>query len=159
MKKIVTCIDFWIFYKIILISQIYNNLAKFSSIIESPLNLVNFAFAFTLCPRLTRAAASRFSISNSANNGGEVGWIKETLLSENLNSILKKINKNEITEPIKYPTGYLILRINDKKELKQKINIEKELNELVMYEKNRQLNQFSLLLFKKLKQNIQINEY
>ena len=39
------------------------------------------------------------------------------------------------------------------------INIEKELNELVMYEKNRQLNQFSLLLFKKLKQNIQINEY
>ena len=106
-----------------------------------------------------RAAASRFSISNSANNGGEVGWIKETLLSENLNSILKKINKNEITEPIKYPTGYLILRINDKKELKQKINIEKELNELVMYEKNRQLNQFSLLLFKKLKQNIQINEY
>ena len=106
-----------------------------------------------------RAAASRFSISNSANNGGEVGWIKETLLSENLNSILKKINKNEITEPIKYPTGYLILRINDKKELKQKINIEKELNELVMYEKNRQLNQFSLLLYKKLKQNIQINEY
>ena len=106
-----------------------------------------------------KAAASRFSISNSANNGGEVGWIKETLLSENLNSILKKINKNEITEPIKYPTGYLILRINDKKELKQKINIEKELNELVMYEKNRQLNQFSLLLFKKLKQNIQINEY
>tara|TARA_Y100001935_G_scaffold49929_1_gene41564 strand:+ start:953 stop:1885 length:933 start_codon:yes stop_codon:yes gene_type:complete len=106
-----------------------------------------------------KAAASRFSISNSANNGGEVGWIKETLLSENLNSILKKIDKNEITEPIKYPTGYLILRINDKKELKQKINIEKELNELVIYEKNRQLNQFSLLLFKKLKQNIKINEY
>ena len=81
------------------------------------------------------------------------------MLSENLNSILKKINKNEITKPIKYPTGYLILRINDKKELKQKINIEKELDELVMYEKNRQLSQFSLLLFKKLKQNIQINEY
>ena len=106
-----------------------------------------------------KAAASRFSLSNSANNGGEVGWIKETLLSENLNSILKKINKNEITEPIKYSSGYLILRINDKQELKQKINIEKELNELVMYEKNRQLNQFSLLLYKKLKQNIQINEY
>ncbi len=106
-----------------------------------------------------KAAASRFSISNSANNGGEVGWIKETLLSENLNSILKKINKNEITKPIKYPTGYLILRINDKKELKQKINFEKEFKELVMYEKNKQLNQFSLLLFKKLKQNIQINEY
>ena len=39
-----------------------------------------------------------------------------------------------ITKPIKYPTGYLILRINDK-ELKQKINFEKEFKELVMYEK------------------------
>ena len=104
-----------------------------------------------------KTAASRFSISNSATSGGKVGWIKETLLSENLNSILKK--KNEITEPIKYPSGYLILRINDKKELKQEINFEKELKELEMYEKNRQLNQFSLLLFKKLKQNIIINEY
>mgnify|MGYP001178841100 FL=1 len=106
-----------------------------------------------------KTAASRFSIASSANNGGNVGWIKETLLSENINSILKKINKNGITKPIKYPSGYLILRVNDKKELKQNINIEKELKELVSYEKNKQLNQFSLLLFKKLKQNITINEY
>ena len=105
------------------------------------------------------SAASRFSISNSANNGGKVGWIKETLLSENLNSILKKMNRNEITRPIKYPSGYLILRINNKKELKQKIDIEKELKELVIYEKNKQLNQFSLLFFKKLKRNIKISEY
>ena len=106
-----------------------------------------------------RTAASRFSISSSANNGGNVGWIKGTLLSEKINSILKKINKDGITKPIKYPSGYLILKVNDKKELNQNINIEKELKELVSYEKNKQLNQFSLLLFKKLKQNIKINEY
>ena len=82
-----------------------------------------------------KTAASRFSISNSANSGGKVGWIKETLLSENLNSILKKKSKNEITKPIKYPSGYLVLRMNDKKELKQEINFEKELKELEMYEK------------------------
>ena len=30
---------------------------------------------------------------------------------------------------LKYPNGYLILKINDKKEMKQKIDIDKELKE------------------------------
>ena len=106
-----------------------------------------------------KAAASRFSIANSAKNGGEIGWIKETLLSKNLNSLLNKMEKYGTTEPIKYPSGYLILRIDDKKEMKQIISIDKELDELIKYEKNRQLNQFSLLFYKKLKQNTIINEY
>ena len=104
-------------------------------------------------------AASRFSISNSANNGGQIGWIKETLLSNNINSKLNKLEINELTSPMKYPNGYLILRVNNKKEIKEKINLEKELDELIKYEQNKQLNQFSILFFKKLKQNISINEY
>ncbi len=106
-----------------------------------------------------KTAASRFSISNSSNKGGEIGWIKETLLSNNLNIILNKMNINEITKPIKYPNGYLILKINDKKEMKQTINIEKELKERIKFERNKQLNQFSLLYYKKLKQNTVIDEY
>ena len=43
--------------------------------------------------------------------------------------------------------------------MKQIISIEKELEELINFEKNKQLNQFSLLFYKKLKQNIIINEY
>ena len=43
--------------------------------------------------------------------------------------------------------------------MKQTINLNKELKELIKYEKNRQLNQFSLLFYKKLKQNIIIYEY
>ena len=104
-------------------------------------------------------AASRFSISNSGKRGGEIGWIKETLLSENLSKLISKMNKYEITKPLKYPNGYLILRINDKKEMKQVVSIDKELEELIIFEKNRQLNQFSLLFFKKLQQNTIINEY
>ena len=49
--------------------------------------------------------------------------------------------------------------INDKKEMKNTIDIDKELDELIKFEKNKQLNQFSLLLFKKLKKNTIINEY
>ena len=104
-------------------------------------------------------AASRFSISNSGKRGGEIGWIKETLLSENLSKLLRNMKKNEITKPLKYPNGYLILRINDKKEMKQLVSLDKELEELIKFEKNRQLNQFSILFYKKLQQNTIINEY
>ena len=106
-----------------------------------------------------KSAASKYSISNSANRGGEIGWIKETLLSDNLSSVLKKINDKGLTKPLKYPNGYLILKINDKKKMQQVISIDKELKDLIRFEKNRQLNQFSLLYFKKLKQNTIIDEY
>jgi len=106
-----------------------------------------------------KAAAARYSISDSSNKGGEIGWVKETLLSNEINNILSKMNENEISNPIKYPNGYLILKINKKKIIKQVINIDKELENLIRFETNKQLNQFSLLLFKKLKQNTVINEY
>ena len=49
--------------------------------------------------------------------------------------------------------------INDIRDLKEVIDIEKELKELVQYETRRQLNQYSILYYKKLKQNTSINEY
>ena len=106
-----------------------------------------------------KAAASKYSISNSSNRGGEIGWVKETVLSSELIEKLKKLKINEVSEPIRYPNGYLLIKINKKKEMKQKINLEQELGESIKYEKNKQLNQFSLLYYKKLKQNTQIYEY
>lgn len=106
-----------------------------------------------------KAAAARYSISNSSNKGGLIGWIKETLLSNEINIILSKMGSDEISKPIRYPNGYLILKINEKRIMKQIVNIDKELDDLYKFETNKQLNQFSLLFFKKLKQNTVINEY
>ena len=106
-----------------------------------------------------KSAAFKYSIANSSKSGGEIGWVKETLLSKDLNNKLKKLKKNEITEPIKYPNGYLILKINDKREMKQVVNFDEEFKDLVNFEKNKQLNQFSILFYKKLKQNSKINAY
>ena len=39
---------------------------------------------------------------------------KETLLSENLVEILNSLKNGSITKPIKYPNGYLVLKINNK---------------------------------------------
>ena len=104
-------------------------------------------------------ATYTFSISNSSNNGGEIGWVKETLLSDELSKIFKKMQKGQLTKPLKYPNGYLLIKINDIRDLKEIIDIEKELKELVQYETRRQLNQYSILYYKKLKQNTSINEY
>ena len=43
--------------------------------------------------------------------------------------------------------------------MKEVVDIEKELNDLISYERDKQLNQFSLLYYKKLKQNTKISEY
>ena len=126
-------------------SEIFEN--KYNQITEY-INLNDF-----------KAAASKFSISSSSNKGGDIGWIKETLLSDSLVKKLKEIKMNEMIKPIKYPNGYLIIKINDIREIKQSLNIDNELKESVNYERNKQLNQFSLLYYKKLKQNTTINEY
>ena len=106
-----------------------------------------------------KAAASKFSISSSSNKGGEIGWIKETLLSDRLVKILKQTKMSKMIKPIKYPNGYLIIKVNDIREIKETLNIDNELRESVNFERNKQLNQFSLLYYKKLKQNTKINEY
>ena len=106
-----------------------------------------------------KAAASKFSVSSSSNKGGDIGWIKETLLSDRLVKILKETEKNELIKPIKYPNGHLIIKINEIREIKQLLNIDNELKESINFERNKQLNQFSLLYYKKLKQNTKINEY
>ena len=93
-------------------------------------------------------ATYTFSISNSSNNGGEIGWVKETLLSDELSKIFRKMQKGQLTKPLKYPNGYLLIKINDIRDLKEIIDIEKELKELVQYETRRQLNQYSILYYK-----------
>ena len=54
---------------------------------------------------------------------------------------------------------WIFIKSKDKKEMKQVINIDEELKEIINFERNKQLNQFSLLFYKKLKQNSIINEY
>lgn len=102
---------------------------------------------------------AKYSIADSASKGGQIGWVKETLLSDKLIKILNKMEEDSISNAIKYPNGYLILKVNNKREIKQKINMETELKEFIRFQKNKQLNQFSLLFFKKLKKNTIINEY
>ncbi len=84
--------------------------------------------------------------------------MNELQFSENIKKNILNLSKNEISEPIKIEGGYLLIKLNDKREFNQKINIDNQLKELVKLEKNRQLNAFSIIYYKRLKKNIQINE-
>ncbi len=100
-----------------------------------------------------------YSITDTAKIGGALGWIKESQLSESIKKKINEVKIGEITKPIMTPNGYLIIKITDKKELQYNVDLEFELKQLIEFEKNKQLNQFSLNLFKRLKQNSIIYEY
>ena len=102
--------------------------------------------------------ASIFSKSESANIGGKIGWVEESSLSQKIVSELKKIKINEFSEVIQFGNNFLILKIEDKKSKKIKIDEELMLKKMIDYEKNKQLNQFSNIYFNKIKVNYSINE-
>ena len=103
-------------------------------------------------------SANIFSISNSSKFGGEIGWISQNQLNENLLKEIENLNVDELTNPIQTSNGYLIIKLNNKREKEKELDFEKTYKQLMIEEKNRQLNQFSLIYFNKIKQNIFISE-
>ena len=100
-----------------------------------------------------------FSISDTAKNGGLIGWINELQISQQILTKIEKLDEQQLSEPIKVNNSYIIIKVNQKKELKNKIDLEKELEKLINLETNRQLNNFSTIFYKRLKKNLEIYEY
>ena len=59
------------------------------------------------------AIARQFSQSNSAKNGGAIGWILEGQLAPELEVALSKITPGKLTEPIRTVEGYYILLLRE----------------------------------------------
>lgn len=103
-------------------------------------------------------AANIYSISESSKFGGELGWIKSNQLSNKILDILTNLSIDEISEPIKIPNGYMILKINDIREITIEKDREKLLDELIKAETNNKYSQFSIIYYNKLKLNSVISE-
>ena len=103
-------------------------------------------------------AALSHSVSNTASIGGDLGWVDESSLNKNLRTILKKTKENDFTNPIPVPGGFLILKIDQIKEIKNELNIEDEVQKMINIKTNNQLNQFSIIYFNKVKKDIKIDE-
>ena len=103
-------------------------------------------------------AALKYSVSATSKIGGKLDWINENSLNNQIKDKLKNLKINDFTKPINISSGFLILQINDIKNTQIEINVENELKQLINFEKNNQLNQYSKIYFNKIKKNLQVDE-
>ena len=104
-----------------------------------------------------KTAANIYSISSTANFGGRIGLMNEKQISEKVLNEVRLIKPGEITETIDVPNGYLILMLENVVVEKFKKDLKNELDNLIKFETNRQLNQFSIIYFNKIKLNAKIS--
>ena len=136
-----------------LISEIVFNLKeketleKKLSIIKNEIKKNNFSNAAIL-----------YSISDTAINGGNVGWANFNSLSKKIRDQLYKIQVGEITNPIQIPGGFIILKIEEKRESIVNLDVEKEFEKIIKIQTNEQLNQFSNIYYNKIERDINIYE-
>ena len=105
-----------------------------------------------------KSAASIYSISDTSINGGEIGWVNKNEISNSIYNELNKLNIGEITQPIKIASGFLMIYLEDLKKEDREINLEEELKKIIIAEKNRQLNEYSTIYYKKIEKQIFIDE-
>ena len=106
-----------------------------------------------------KATAIKYSTSQSKTNSGSLGWINKNSLSNEIQREMDSLKIGEITKPILISSGILVLKLDDKKFFDQNINIEDELQKMIDFEMNNQLNNFSNIYFNKIKNNLPTNEY
>ena len=103
-------------------------------------------------------AALIHSVSDTASIGGYIGWIKEDNLNEKIRKRISDLEKGEFSEPILTSSGFLIIKVEDEKKYEVDFNLDNEINNLIQFKTNEQLNQFSRLYFNKIKKNVIFNE-
>ena len=102
--------------------------------------------------------ANIYSIANTAKFGGEIGWVEEERLSKKVMQELKKRNINDITLPFQTGGSFLILRIDNIKYEQKIIDEKAQLDKIIQFQTDKQLERFSKIYYNKLKINTSINE-
>ena len=136
-----------------LLSEIFFNIDKNEKLVEkydkinNKIQKTNFS-----------ETALIYSNSDTAKRGGKLGWIKETSMSKKIKNLLQNIDIGNHSNPIVIPGGFLILKIEDVREIDVNFDFNDEVNKIVKEKTNEQLNQFSNIFFNKIKRDISINE-
>ena len=102
-------------------------------------------------------SAATYSFSESAKIGGEIGWVNENSLNDNIRKNINTLKVGEFTKPIILSNGILILKLINIKNSETTIDIENELKKAINYERNRQLSQYSKIYYNKIKKNLDFN--
>ena len=96
------------------------------------------------------------SNSDTATNGGLIGWVKVDNLNQNIKEIISKLRQGQFSKPIRTSSGFIIIKIEDKKEYESKFDLNEKVQEVIKFKTNEQLDQFSSMYFNKLKKDLVI---
>ena len=94
------------------------------------------------------------SNSTTADSGGLIGWIKEDNLNQKIKESISKLKIGEFSKPMRTSSGFMIIKIEDKKEYELKFNLNEKVKEVIQFKTNDQLDQFSKMYFNKLKKDL-----
>ena len=140
-------IDSFFISELLFISESKNEFdLKYSKILDS-INTVGFD-----------STARIYSIADSSKYGGEIGWISENQLSKEILDIVQNIDLGEFSNPINTPSGFLIILLENKKKELANLNYDDELKNMLKNERDKQLNQYSSLYYKRIEKKSIINE-
>ena len=103
--------------------------------------------------------AKIYSVSESKKSGGKIGWVYKSQLSNKISDQINKIELGEFTNPITVPGGFILIKLNDKKNQLMEINEEEQFKKALNFEKNRQLTMYSTLHYKRVYNKAVINEF
>ena len=98
--------------------------------------------------------AKNLSVSKSATNGGDLGWLSENVISDEIKSKILETTVGDISEPIILPQGILIFKLRNIRKIDK--NLEEEKNKLVNFEKTKILNMHSSSHYDKLRRSTSI---
>lgn len=104
-------------------------------------------------------AAFVHSIADSSKLNGKLGWVNENQISNIILNELNKVKKNQITNKIATSGGFIILKINDVKITNLQIDEKEEKKRLILSEKNRILNEYSLIYFKEIENKAHVKNF
>ena len=102
-------------------------------------------------------SAATYSVSESAKIGGDIGWINENSLNDNVKGNISNLQIGQITKPIVLSSGILVLKLINTKNSETTMDIENEFKKAINYERNRQLSQYSKIYYNKIKKNLAFN--
>ena len=99
-----------------------------------------------------KSAAIKYSISTSASDGGDIGWINAKSLSSEMLSIISKMEVGEISRPIVRTDRIILLQLLDQKKIDiNKVDINELRKKIIKNKKNQLLSLYSNNHLSKLK--------
>ena len=103
--------------------------------------------------------AMAVSISETSVSGGNLGWVSENSISEELKSKIAMTPIGNISEPIFLQEGILFFTVRDKRISNESRDLEEEKNRLVNAEKAKILRMHSLSHYDNVRRTISIRYY